>query len=262
MKTALHGGIIERAVLPSSAALFLALSGCASQRVDARSTPTSTTTARAPAPANGLIASQDREATVQISKAMRERCKIEDLPQEAPRFDYDRAALHALGRNVLDDVANCLLDGPLSGEVVTLVGRADVRGSADYNEDLGRSRAAAARDYLALRGVPVDRIRMISRGEQGARGNDEASFALDRRVDVELGDLKTSPILQGSMIQAETSRRRVPTPSEAASYADTAEGAKPVGASGSDSNDASSGATESRTSGSASGSVKASVGGK
>jgi outer membrane protein OmpA-like peptidoglycan-associated protein len=226
MTTALHGGSNGRAAWGSTAALFLALSACASHGVEARNAPAGA--AAAPA-ANGLIASQDREATVQISKVVRERCKIEDLPQAAPRFDYDRAVLHARGRNVLDDVANCLLDGPLSGEVVTLVGRADVRGGAVYNEDLGASRAAATRDYLALRGVPVNRIRLMSRGEQGARGNDEPSYALDRRVDVELGDLKASPILEGSMIQAETSRQRAPVRSEAASYADTAEGGKPVG---------------------------------
>jgi peptidoglycan-associated lipoprotein len=229
MTTALHGGSIRRAAWASSAALFLALSACASHRVDARNTPARTATAT---PAKGVIASPDREATVQISKAVRERCKIQDLPQAAPRFDYDQAVLHARGRNVLDDVANCLLDGPLSEEVVTLVGRADARGGADYNEDLGASRAAATRDYLALRGVPVDRIRLMSRGEQGARGNDEPGYALDRRVDVELGDLKKSPILEGSMIQAETSRQRVPVRSDAASYADTAEGGKPVGDTG------------------------------
>lgn len=188
---------------------------------------------------------------MQISKALRERCKIQDLPQDAPRFDYDRATLHARGRNVLDDVANCLREGPLSNEVITLVGRADARGSEGYNEDLGASRAAAARDYLAMRGVPVDRIRLVSRGEAGARGNDEASYALDRRVDIELGDLRNSPILEGSMLQQETSRARAPVQGEAASYADTAEGGKPIGNSGYGAG------VESGASGSASGSVKA-----
>jgi hypothetical protein len=160
---------------------------------------------------------------------MIERCKIQDLPQTAARFEYDRTTLHAQGRNVLDDVANCLREGPLSEETITLVGRADPRGSQSYNQSLGASRAEATRDYLAMRGVPADRMRLMSRGEQGARGNNDATYAIDRRVDIELGDLRNSPILKGSMMQTETSRARTPVRSEAASYADTAVGGKPVG---------------------------------
>lgn len=206
------------------AALTL-VGACAHRAPEAQFAPASKTTSTA-APAATLT--QDREATVQISKTVIERCKIQDLPQTAPRFDYDRAALHALGRNVLDDVANCLLEGPLREEMITLVGRADARGSTQYNRNLGATRAEAARDYLALRGVPVERMRLLSRGELGASGSDEESYALDRRVDVELGDLRNSPILQGSMLQDETSRTRTPAHNQAASYADTVERAQPV----------------------------------
>lgn len=258
MKTTLYVGTSGRTAWASFAALSLVLSACASNRSDARDAAATPAKAASVPRANDLSASADREATVEISKAVRARCQIEDLPQEAPRFDYNQAALHARGRNVLDDVANCLLDGPLSGETITLVGRADERGRKDYNESLGTSRAAAARDYLALRGVPADQIRLMSRGEQGARGSDAASYALDRRVDVELGDLKNNPILEGSMIQAETSRSRVPIQGAAASYADTAERGKPVGDSGSGVISDSVG--PSSATGSASGSVKASAG--
>ncbi|HWA74326.1 MAG TPA: OmpA family protein [Polyangiaceae bacterium] len=210
------------------AAIPLVLSACASRAPEAR-IATASQSNSAPAPQAKALSPEDREATVQISKTVVERCKIQDLPQDAPRFDYDRAALHARGRNVLDDVANCLLEGPLREDVITLVGRADPRGSESHNQSLGASRAEAARDYLALRGVPADRMRLLSRGEQGAQGSDEAGYAIDRRVDIELGDLKNSPILEGSMLQSETSRARKPVHNQAASYADTAEGGKPVG---------------------------------
>ncbi len=65
----------------------------------------------------------------------------------------------------------------------------------------------------------------MSRGEEGARGTDEASFKLDRRVDLELGDLKNSPILEGTMLHAESAP--APSKTRAATYADTADG--PVG---------------------------------
>lgn len=246
----------------SFTALALTASACASNQIEAQNAD-ARAMAATPASASTDTTSSDSASltTVQISKVVRERCKILDEPSAAPRFDYDQATLRATGRNVLDDVANCLIDGPLKGEVVTLVGRADARGSAGYNENLGEGRAAAARNYLAQRGVAADRMRVISRGEQGASGNDEATYALDRRVDLELGDLQNSPILEGSMMQAETSRANSPVAGEAASYATTAEGGKAVGnASAPSGSTAPSGSGT--VQGSASGSVKAGAGSK
>jgi outer membrane protein OmpA-like peptidoglycan-associated protein len=169
---------------------------------------------------------RDRETTVQISAPLRERCSIPGA-ESAPAFDYDQATLRARGRNVLDDVAACLKDGALKGEVITIVGRADARGAADYNRALSESRAAAARNYLVQAGVPAERVKLLARGEEGARGSDEATWALDRRVDLELGDVQNSPILKGSMLQAETANKpdNSPEAQKASSYADVADGA-------------------------------------
>jgi outer membrane protein OmpA-like peptidoglycan-associated protein len=229
--------------LGASALLGLTLFACASQKTEAR------------APSDNSAASTSSESasagdtTVQISKTMRERCKLAEDPQTAPSFAYDEAKLRTRGKTVLDDVAECLTTGPLKGEVVTLIGRADARGTAEYNSSLGASRASAARDYLFQRGVPADQMRLLSRGEVGARGTDEQTHALDRRVDLELGDLSASPILKGTMMQAETSDAKRPDPNnKAASYADVAEGGTPV--------NSESGTT---TSGSATGSASGSV---
>lgn len=73
---------------------------------------------------------------------------------------------------------------------------ADARGTEQHNRDLGTSRAAAARNYLAQHRVRAQQMRLMSRGEQGARGDNEEGFSLDRRVDREMGDLNTSPILE------------------------------------------------------------------
>ena len=169
---------------------------------------------------------RDRETTVQISKPLRDRCNLPATAQEAPAFEYDQATLHARGRNVLDDVATCMLQGPLKGEVITIVGRSDPRGSESYNESLAASRAAAAQNYLAQQGVPKDRMKLMARGEAGAQGSDEETWALDRRVDLEFGDVTNSPILQGSMLQAETAKKpdNSPEAKKAGSYADVAEG--------------------------------------
>lgn len=214
---------------------------------DAASSPPATSTTSA------VNAGTEQEATVQISAVVRERCNLSTAPQEAPTFAFDDATLRARGKNILDDVARCLTDGPLRDQTITLVGRADERGSEDYNEALGRTRAAAARNYLSQRGVPAERIQLVSRGEIGARGTDEQGYALDRRVDLELGDLRNNPIMQGTMMQSETSATRK-RDDKASSYADVAEGGTRVNVSGSSSSSSPSGSATGSSSGSSSGS--------
>jgi peptidoglycan-associated lipoprotein len=226
-------------------AFALCVAGCASKQVEAKNA-----TAEEPS-VETTTASAESETTVQISKALRERCGMPDEPHAAPNFDFDQATLRARGKNVLDDVAVCLTSGPLKGEVITLVGRADPRGSEDYNQALSASRAAAARNYLAQHGVPEAQMKLMARGEQGARGTDESGFAVDRRVDVEVGDVKNSPILQGTMMQQETSDTKAADTRKAGSYADVAEGGEVI-------NDGSPGNSKGSSSGSASGSAKAS----
>jgi peptidoglycan-associated lipoprotein len=203
-------------------AFALCVAGCASNQTEAKNA--------APEESNveTTTASTESETTVQISKALRDRCGMPDEPHAAPNFDFDRATLRARGKNVLDDVAVCLTSGPLKGEVITLVGRADARGSEDYNQALSASRAAAARNYLAQHGVPETQMKLMARGEEGARGSDESGFAVDRRVDIEVGDVKNSPILQGTMMQQEASDTKPADTRKAGSYADVAEGGEVV----------------------------------
>lgn len=49
---------------------------------------------------------------------------------------------------------------------ITVEGHSDERGTREYNLALGQRRAAAARDYLASRGVPVNRMRTVSYGKE------------------------------------------------------------------------------------------------
>jgi outer membrane protein OmpA-like peptidoglycan-associated protein len=205
--------------LGASALLGMTLFACASQKTEARAPSADS------AESASSDSASDGDTTVQISKTMRERCNLDTDPKAAPSFAYDQAELRTRGRTVLDAVAQCLTTGPLKGEVITLIGRADARGTEEYNSKLGANRASAARDYLFQRGVPADQMRLLSRGELGARGSDEQTHALDRRVDLELGDLRSSPILKGTMMQAETSDAKRPDPNnKAASYADVPEG--------------------------------------
>ncbi len=235
------------------------VAGCASNQ--ASSQQPATAEASSPDAKADMSARNDADTTIQISADFRRECQLPNAPQEAPHFDYADATLHARGANILDDVAKCLSTGPLQGRTMTIIGRTDPRGSAEYNKQLSANRAEAARNYLVQRGVAQNNVRIVARGEQGAMGKNEETWALDRRVDFELGDANVagspaannlnaspSPILEGTRIDAMSPGTASKV--NAASYADTAEGGKETGSSSGKSGGAS-------ASGSASGSVHA-----
>lgn len=107
--------------------------------------------------------------------------------EHAPKFGYDEADLTAADRDVLQQVAECVLRGPLKGRTVSLIGRADPRGTAEYNLGLGTQRAESVRTYLQRLGVPAAKLSPSTRGDLDARGTDEDGWQQDRRVDLKLG---------------------------------------------------------------------------
>ncbi|HWZ90952.1 MAG TPA: OmpA family protein [Polyangiaceae bacterium] len=214
-------------------AVALASAACSSDKTPARQP---SDMAQAPA-SSAPPARDDADTTVQISDDFRRECQLPNAPQEAPHFKYADATLYSRGKNILDDVATCLSEGPLKGRTMTIIGRTDARGSASYNKQLSADRAGAARNYLVQHGVLTSNVRLIAQGEKGAQGNDDASWALDRRVDFELGDRTTSnnaaannldaspsPILEGTRIDGLSPGTASKT--KAGSYSDTAEGGK------------------------------------
>ena len=174
----------------AAALLVCGTLACSSEK-PARSASDTANPSRARAAQEAAKEAAERDArmtTVQLSDELRTACRVPEAPAELPRFELDQSTLRAEGQNVLDDVANCLNEGPLQHRTITIVGRADPRGSEQHNRELGASRAVAARNYLISKGVPEDKLLVISRGEEGAQGNAEAGWALDRRVDLVLGD--------------------------------------------------------------------------
>lgn len=189
-------------------AMVLVLMACSNERVPAKDA--SEAGSGNPPAANDASGRNEWETTILLSEDFRRECQLPNAPREAPRFDLGQATLRSRGRNILDDVATCLSEGPLKGRVITIIGRTDPRGSTEQNAQLATNRAEAARNYLAQHGVPRETIRIWSRGEHGAQGTDEETWALDRRVDFELGDrtggvetaADPSPILEGTRIQS------------------------------------------------------------
>jgi len=105
----------------------------------------------------------------------------------APRFDTDESELSSQDTTILQQVATCLTSGPLAGKNVHLIGRADSRGTTEYNMVLGEHRANAVGHYLETQGVNSARVDETSRGELDATGSDDTSMRNDRRVDIMLG---------------------------------------------------------------------------
>jgi peptidoglycan-associated lipoprotein len=130
-------------------------------------------------------ASNGNQAAVSLSKDLRSLCGIEDTGA-APKFDFDSALISSADRSELDQLAKCMTTGPLAGKNVELTGRADPRGESEYNMNLGAIRASAVQHYLAELGIAPSRFVTTSRGALDAQGHDDATWAVDRRVDLSL----------------------------------------------------------------------------
>jgi peptidoglycan-associated lipoprotein len=120
-----------------------------------------------------------------VSEDILRACEMNlDAIDKAPKFDFDKSDLLPADFDVLKQVAECFTTGPMKDARLRLVGRADPRGSVAYNDALGMRRATQAAAYLQQMGVDGSRIEQASRGKLDARGRDEASWAIDRRVDI------------------------------------------------------------------------------
>jgi peptidoglycan-associated lipoprotein len=103
-----------------------------------------------------------------------------------PKFDYESPELHPETREVLQRLATCLSSGSLKGAKVLLTGHCDARGEYEFNMSLGAQRAENVKTFLSTLGVPADRVVTSSRGKLDATGGDDAGWANDRRVDIEV----------------------------------------------------------------------------
>jgi len=98
-------------------------------------------------------------------------------------FDFDPSTIKKENGDQLAANADCLREKKATK--VTLTGHCDPRGTEEYNLALGDRRARAASEYLKSLGLDAE-ITHMSMGEEMARGTDEASWARDRRVDIDI----------------------------------------------------------------------------
>jgi peptidoglycan-associated lipoprotein len=143
--------------------------------------------AEAPPPATRLPAQAPDSPTasaVRISQEITTVCGISDPDAY---FAFDSANVRPDDARVLGSLISCFTTGPLKGKTMKLVGHADPRGGSDYNMTLGQSRADSVAGYLTGKGMGKSKTESTTRGAMDATGNDEPSWARDRRVDIMLG---------------------------------------------------------------------------
>lgn len=97
-------------------------------------------------------------------------------------FGFDKSNLTSEATNALAKNVTCLKKAELP---VTLTGRADPRGTTEYNMALSDRRAQSVKEYLTRSGISASRLSTVPRGALEASGTDEAGWAKDRRVDSE-----------------------------------------------------------------------------
>ena len=141
-------------------------------------------TPAAPAPtAQAKPPAQPVSTNLSANDDLVQKCALQ-VTQDKPQFDYNKFELTAQDRAVLQQVATCLTSGPLKGKQLELVGRADPRGTEEYNMGLGDRRAHTVSEYLEHLGV--SHVDAKTRGSLDATGTDETSWAHDRRVDMQV----------------------------------------------------------------------------
>jgi peptidoglycan-associated lipoprotein len=99
-------------------------------------------------------------------------------------FDFDSAEVRPESRTIIESNARSLAS---NRRIITqLEGHTDERGSREYNIALGERRANAVRQVMIAMGVSPQQVRVVGYGEErpAAGGQDEQSYALNRRVEI------------------------------------------------------------------------------
>lgn len=100
-------------------------------------------------------------------------------------FALDSDQLYDSEKPLLDRTAACLRDN--GTQRVSIVGNADERGPAAYNDDLGQRRADAVARYLESKGAAATQVEaVVSHGEESpiCRDSTLSCWQLNRRTAV------------------------------------------------------------------------------
>lgn len=124
----------------------------------------------------------DNDTEVYIDRPLSDACGLSNVKVY---FPFDSAEVKDEGEDDLKPLADCLTNGKLSGRALRIVGYADPRGTEEYNQELGKSRADSIADLLQNAGIPENKLETKSEGESEA-SDDPNAWPRDRRVELYL----------------------------------------------------------------------------
>jgi outer membrane protein OmpA-like peptidoglycan-associated protein len=81
-------------------------------------------------------------------------------------FDYDKSDIRDDASMILQEAVRTLKKNPEASILIT--GSCDVRGTEKYNDKLGKARGLSVKQFMLDKGVPEERIKIISRGKLDA----------------------------------------------------------------------------------------------
>ncbi len=112
-----------------------------------------------------------------------------DLKLPVIYFSYDKFSIGAREKQILEQIAAYMQKNPGFG--LRIDGHCDERGSDEYNRTLGERRALAVHDYLLTIGIPSDRLKTQSFGEErlSVEGHNESAHSKNRRAELVLMEM-------------------------------------------------------------------------
>jgi outer membrane protein OmpA-like peptidoglycan-associated protein len=129
-----------------------------------------------------VLAPEVQAGAIVIQKVNQNDLLITMTSQTA--FDFDSTAIKPGFYTTMDKIANVLIR--YGKTHLTIVGHTDNVGSNQYNQTLSEHRAQAVNDYLRNKGVLVQRLEFLGRGETAPRAANatEEGRRLNRRVEI------------------------------------------------------------------------------
>ena len=128
------------------------------------------------APTTGTVATAE---TSSVNLA----AEVQQLQKQSVYFDFDQSSVKPEYRDVVQKQADFIKAH--RGDVVTVAGNADERGSNEYNLALGDRRAQTVKKSLELLGVGAAQINTVSYGKEKPRllCHAESCWHENRRAD-------------------------------------------------------------------------------
>jgi outer membrane protein OmpA-like peptidoglycan-associated protein len=128
------------------------------------------------------LAPEIQAGAIDIQKVNQNNLLITMTSQTA--FDFDSTTIKPGFYTTMDKIANVLIR--YGKTHLTIVGHTDNVGTNQYNQTLSEHRAQAVNDYLRNKGVLVQRLEFLGRGETAPRAGNttEEGRRLNRRVEI------------------------------------------------------------------------------